>query len=178
MSHPYHLVLAQTIHLRQIWALYEVVIQDLLSHDILQWDDTYPSQQYISQAIHAQQCWMYQTPQQEIIASVVLNESQDPQWSHINWHTLPHQVWVIHAFVIHPNQQGQGLGTSILHTIEKLAIQRCYSGIRLDAFSGNHRVHGFYEDRGYQACGAVKLANKPIGHQIYQCYDKSLQTIS
>ena len=175
MSHPaHHLVLAQSIHLHKIWALYKIVIQDLRAHNILQWDDTYPSQDYIAQAINAQQCWIYQTPQKDIIASVVLNEWQDSQWSQINWHTLSDQAWIIHAFVIHPNQQGQGLGTSILQMIEKKAIQRRYSGIRLDAFTGNLRVHRFYQNQGYQSCGIVQLPNKPIGHQMYQCYDKTL----
>jgi GNAT superfamily N-acetyltransferase len=175
MSNPTHrLVQAQTNHLHQVWMLYEVVIKNLLDHNILQWDTTYPSQNYIAQMIDAQDCWIYCSPQQEIIASVILNEWQDPQWSSISWHTLSDQVWVIHALVIQPNQQGQGLGTSILQMIEKLALQHGYLGIRLDAFNGNHRVHSFYQDRGYKSCGTVQLSNKPLDHQIYQCYDKIL----
>ncbi|PEI33808.1 GNAT family N-acetyltransferase [Bacillus pseudomycoides] len=53
----------------------------------------------------------------------------------------------MHSFCIHPDQQSNGYGKAVLDFCEGLAIQRKYTGIRLDVFSKNDVSQKFYEKK-------------------------------
>jgi ribosomal protein S18 acetylase RimI-like enzyme len=70
--------------------------------------------------------------------------------------------------------QGRGHGRTLLNYCEEFAKKRSYTSIRLDAFAENSTELQFYERHGYIFRGEVRFAFKPVGHQRYCCYEKSL----
>ena len=158
---------------KSIWSLYQEVIQDLNRKEILQWNESYPTYEYIQSSIINKECWIY-TSHNQIIASVVLNQWQDPAWRIIPWHCCDHSTLVIHALVVHPRYQGQGLGKLMVEAIEGLALSLNYESIRLDAFSKNKVSNLLYKKLNYHDRGTVCLTYKPLDNQMYHCYEKEL----
>ena len=169
------LIQASQLNQDQIWSLYQEVISDLNRKKIFQWNEQYPTAHYIRDAIRQRQCWIY-TKDRDLISCVVLNQWQDPQWKEISWKLNQAKILVVHALVIKPLFQNQGIGQEMMITIEDLALKHGYTGIRLDAFSQNHQADALYQKLGYHYRGTVHLTYKPSGYQNYKCYEKAIIT--
>jgi len=155
---------------------YSVLLEcrrSLEAQGLMQWDPQYPSRSFFSDAIATKSLFAF-TDNGRICGVVVLNESQPPEWSAAAWHVQEPPFLVIHAFAIYPQLQGRGYGKHLLRFCETLARERSYTSIRLDAFSENSAALRFYEQQGYVFTGEVQFASKPVNHQRYCCYEKSL----
>jgi ribosomal protein S18 acetylase RimI-like enzyme len=157
-------------------AAYTVLLEcsrALEAQGLMQWDPQYPSRSFFGEAV-ANNSLFALSDSRRICGVVVLNESQPLEWSAAAWRVQEPPFLVIHAFAIAPSLQGRGLGKHLLRFCEAWAKERSYTSIRLDAFSENSTALRFYERQDYVFRGEVQFASKPLGHQRYYCYEKSL----
>ncbi len=62
--------------------------------------------------------------------------------------TLPAPLWYLHALMLDPSEQGQGLGQIFLEGVKRLAL--CEGGtITLDCWAGNTKLRDFYQRAGF-----------------------------
>jgi ribosomal protein S18 acetylase RimI-like enzyme len=157
-------------------AAYTIVVESRLSLEaqgLMQWDPLYPSQSFFADAAADGSLFVLWVSGR-ICGVVVLNELQAPEWNVATWQEKRPPFLVIHAFAISPYVQGRGYGRQLLHFCEDFARERSYTSIRLDAFSENSAALRFYEKQSYVFRGEVQFASKPVSHQRYYCYEKSL----
>jgi GNAT superfamily N-acetyltransferase len=55
--------------------------------------------------------------------------------------------------VVHPEHQGQGVGTALLRALEALARQRDCNIMVLDSYTNNHGSHRLYHRLGFEIWG-------------------------
>ncbi|HBF38124.1 MAG TPA: hypothetical protein DDW50_12470 [Firmicutes bacterium] len=79
---------------------------------------------------------------------------------------------VIHRLAVNPEYQKQGIGRQLMDFAEKCALERGYTSIRLDAYSGNHRAVNLYENRGYKKVGQFFYPSREFP---FYCYEKRIE---
>ncbi|MFN4215480.1 N-acetyltransferase family protein [Exiguobacterium sp.] len=163
------IVLARPSDVNAIERLYLACKDDLLARQIYQWDDTYPNRDYFENCIEDGSIYLMKDSEQ-LLGIVVLDEWQSAEWNEIEWQG--EKPLVIHSLMIHPSQQGKGIGKHILHASERLAKLQGYNSIRLDSFSGNESACSFYRRQNYVERGSVHFDSKPKGHERYTCFEK------
>lgn len=92
---------------------------------------------------------------EEVIACIVLNDYQDPEYKEIRWGYEGENVAVIHRLMVHPHHEGKGIAKRLVRYVEELAKNRRYEAIRLDVFVKNPRAVGFYNQQGYEVIDKV-----------------------
>ncbi len=162
---------AQQHELSEIMALIRAIAKDLQAKGINQWHEEYPTIAMISQDIEEGDVYVLKK-EAIIIGVVTLNEKQDPEYVDINWLNPTGKTLVVHRLGVLPKHQGQGIGQQLITFAEQLAIQQQYVSIRFDTYSKNPRSIHFYECRGYQRLGQIRL---PLCDEFVYCYEKILK---
>ncbi|GCF82008.1 MULTISPECIES: GNAT family N-acetyltransferase [Bacillus cereus group] len=159
--------------LDELDAMYTECKKALLQKKIYQWDDSYPTREHIS--YHLEQGELYCLFEHDsLVGAVVLNEWQSPEYALIDWSETDGCFLIVHSFVIHPFAQGKGYSKVFLSFWESEAKRKNYTGIRLDAFTGNPVSLRLYEKNHYICRGAVYFSSKQPPHNWYNCYEKIL----
>jgi RimJ/RimL family protein N-acetyltransferase len=143
----------------------------LIQNGIFQWDNHYPNKEYFKECIE-DHCLFVLMNDSKIIGHVVLNEWESEEWDIVPWKAS--NPIMIHSLMIHPLYQGRGGGKEFVKRCEEFAMEKEYTSIRLDAFSGNEKAMQLYRNLGYQKRGSVSFKSKPEGHQEYICFEKKL----
>jgi ribosomal protein S18 acetylase RimI-like enzyme len=162
---------AKLIEINGITEMFEDCKSYLERRGILQWDETYPNQEYFETAFKGENLFVLKIDGQ-IKGAMVLDEWQTPEWSKANWTEVEGSPLILHSFCVHPSAQGGGYGGKMLQFAEDFTNSQGYPALRLDTFSGNEGAVKFYEKRGYRRVGEVDLNDKPEGHERYYCYEK------
>ncbi len=75
---------------------------------------------------------------------------------------------VVHRLCVDPAFQGQGIAEQIMIYGEKIARERGYASIRLDAYSSNPRAVRLYERLGYQKVGSVTFPRRTLPFYCFE----------
>lgn len=142
---------------------------NIRENGIDQWDENYPDYASIANDLKTETLFVFRE-NETIIGIVVLNESQDEEYTEINWLTgATDRNLVVHRLAVDPTQQGKGIARTIMDFAENYARELKYDSIRLDTFSQNPRNQRFYLKRGYADLGSVYLKYKK--EHPYFCYE-------
>ena len=145
-------------HLAEILSLCSDCSQIMKSKGIDQWDEVYPNKEIFLNDINNNSLYIARIENsQEIIACIVLNEYQDPEYKDIKWSFDQGKIAVIHRLMVHPKSEGRGIARNLVEFIEKLAKENGYTALRLDVFSQNLRSFNFYKKQGYHVSGKVNF---------------------
>lgn len=130
--------------------------QNMVINLIDQWDDIYPNKEIFLNDIRNDSLYIAVTGNpEEIVACIVLNEDQDPEYKEVNWNYNSEKIAVIHRLMVHPRHEGKGIAQDLVRYIENLAQENQYGSIRLDVFTENLRAVCFYKKLGYEVAGRV-----------------------
>ena len=134
-----------------------------------QWDEDYPNYEVIMQDLQTQTLFAYRE-NNEILGIVVLNETQDEEYTQINWSTCETaRNMIVHRLAVKPSQQRRGIARQLMDYAETWARNNLYDAVRLDTFSQNPRNQRFYSNRGYTDLGPIYLKYKK--DHPYYCYE-------
>jgi len=160
--------LAKIIEIDQILMATKACAAHLISMNIIQWSDQYPSREvYLSDIAHKELYVL--VIDDRIIGSIVITPKMDDEYKEVKWLT-PHQNNLyIHRLSVHPDEQGKGYARKLMDFAENYAIKNNYASIRLDTFSKNFRNQKFYELRGYIKLGNVFFLNQ--SEDPFYCYE-------
>ena len=137
-----------------IMALCAAATQDMLTRGIDQWDEFYPTKDIFAVDIEAGTMYALWRGT-EILAVIVLNQEQEPEYTTVNWQFNSEPIGIIHRLMVHPSAQGKGIASKLLAFAENVARQSGYGTIRLDVFSKNPTAIHLYEKHGYRRAGTV-----------------------
>lgn len=136
---------------------------------IFQWDDIYPNKEQLEEDM--KDGTLYVARKSDIcLGAVSFNEKQEDAYQKVEWQGS-NPVLVVHRLCIDPAFQGQGIAKQLMRFGEKMALEKGYASIRLDAYSGNPKAIGLYERLGYQKVGSVIFPRRDLP---FYCFEKIL----
>jgi ribosomal protein S18 acetylase RimI-like enzyme len=144
---------AHTQDLNEIMKLISSCVLNMEAQGIHQWDEIYPDEKTIRNDIEKQQLYLLED-EGRVCGVIVLNGFQEPQYKSIDW-KFQGKTLVVHRLAIEPARQRKGYATMLMRFAHKLAKERHYENIRLDAFTHNPATVGLYEKLGYRMAGRV-----------------------
>jgi hypothetical protein len=110
------------------------------------------------------------TADASLVAALVLNELQSPEWAQAQWATGA-PILVVHRVMVSPRHQGKGIARDLMHFAENWGAARGYGAIRLDAFCANPRALRLYQGLGHDDVGGASFRKEP-----FRCFEKRLGT--
>jgi len=150
------IIKASERHMEGILSLCKDCSQNMVKNLIDQWDEVYPNKEIFLDDIRNNSLYIAVSDNsEEIIACIVLNEYQEPEYKGIKWKHDREKIAVIHRLMVHQKNEGKGIAQYLVRYIEKLAKEKQYGSIRLDVFANNLRAVSFYKKLGYEVTGKV-----------------------
>jgi len=135
-----------------------------------QWDEVYPGRHTVLSDIHAGTVFLAFRDEPTLLGSLVLNETQSPEWAPVQWEYTSARVVVVHRLMVDPRQQGTGIARELMRFAETWAREHGYEAVRLDAFVANPRALSLYRGLGYRDAGGAWLRKGP-----FRCFEKRLE---
>lgn len=158
----YPIKLASLDDIDVLMVLFRSCGKDLMDKNIPQWGDHYPIRTNIVNDLKNKTVYVIKNDEQQIVATITLDENQDPQYQAVKWKFPSLKVLVVHRLAVVPNAQNQGLATQLMSFAESIAQQKCLEVVRLDAYSLNPKALYFYEKLGYvRAIGEMQYDKIP-----------------
>lgn len=145
---------ADLTDLEEICDLVSRAKENMIEHDILQWDEFYPVEEDFRWDIEKRQLYVGLLEEQ-IAVICVLNQEYDAEYEEGDWKYTDGPFYVIHRLCVNPAFQNRGIaGHTLLHMEEELK-KRGVCSIRLDVFSQNPFALKLYQSLGYCRVGCV-----------------------
>lgn len=161
------ITLATVNEIDRIMELIKSCIEDMKSQGIFQWDEHYPTAEIFEDDIRNGSLYLLKD-QADCLGIISLNEDQSSEYSELEWLITKGKILVIHRLAVNPRWQRQGVARRLMDFAENYAADKGYSGIRLDAYSGNPRALNLYERRGYQKIGQVFFPRRELSFYGYE----------
>jgi GNAT superfamily N-acetyltransferase len=80
--------------------------------------------------------------------------------------TLPEPLWLLHALMLDPSEQGNGLGLTFLEGVKQLALLE-RGTIVLDCWAGNSKLRDFYHRAGFTHHGDFPVKDYEVSVFYY-----------
>jgi ribosomal protein S18 acetylase RimI-like enzyme len=162
----------QSSDVKKTLEMFVSITDQLLNQGIDQWNYDYPDFAILNDDVLNGDNFLIKKDD-DVAASIVLNNIQDAQYKKIHWRTRNSDILVIHRLGVHPKYQGQGLGKKMCLFAESFGRKYGYKSIRLDAYAGNDISNKLYQSLGYsQANGYCYFRKKAIP---FYCFEKKIE---
>lgn len=146
-----------------------LVIANLASHLIDQWDDHYPTRHHLEQDLNCGGLVAI-APDEMLLGFIALNTDQEPQYARGQWHGI--YPAILHRLMVRPCAQHSGIGSALVLRAEHQAIRQGRDSVRLDAFIHNPAAMRLYQRLGYVHRGMVHFRKGP-----FALFEKILATV-
>lgn len=147
-----HFRSAEPSDLDKIFLVFQSAIQNMISQNILQWDEIYPQKSDLREDILKKELYIGLLDD-EIVCAYVLNNEYDEQYKNGNWEFPDASYKVVHRLCVDPRFQNRGVGRETVRHIEEAVREMGIESIRLDAFTENPFSLRMYEKAGYKTVG-------------------------
>lgn len=144
--------LAEPSDLDKIFHIFESAIKNMISQNILQWDEIYPQKSHLHEDILKKELYIG-ILDGEIASVYVLNDECDEQYKNGNWEYPDASYKVVHRLCVDPKFQNRGVGSETVRHIEDVVREMGIQSIRLDAFTENPFSLRMYEKAEYKIVG-------------------------
>ena len=159
---------AKASEIEAILKITRACTNDMISKDIYQWNDSYPSKESFLKDLNREELYVLKN-RNKIIGCVTLSFYMDAVYLPVKWLTPTTNNLYIHRLAIHPDHQNNGHAKKLMEFAEHLASKHNSPSIRLDTFSKNERNQKFYEKRGYQRLESIYFSNQST--YSFYCYE-------
>ena len=168
---------AESEEAKEILIFYQNLIDSIKDSEFKpKWSEYYPNLEYIQTSIERQELYI-SSKDNEIIASVVLNNEFDPNYENIDWiiDAESDEVTVIHTFAIASKFAGKGIGREIFNQIKDNAIKNNQRSIRIDIIDGNIGAQKFFEKFGFEYIDTAQIFHEAVGLEKFHLYEYVLE---
>lgn len=138
--------------LEEIYSLVSHAIDVMISHNILQWDEIYPTKEDFRNDINRGHLYIGLTDG-HIAVVYALNQECDKEYQNGNWKYPNEPFYVVHRLCVAPVFQNKGVARYTLLHIEAELLKKNIHAIRLDAFCNNPFSLKLYDSLQYSRVG-------------------------
>jgi len=149
-----------------VFNIFQSAISRMQAQNIQQWDDIYPDRDIIETDIKSGSMYGYFL-NEELYAVQVLDNTQSPEYSQINWKYPDNFPLVLHRLCVSPEHQNKGIAKEMILFAEKYAEKNKYKTIRFDTFTKNPVSVNLYTKLGYTNSGSVRFRKGE-----FYCFEK------
>ena len=161
--------LAEITDLNRIMEITRACAIDLISNNIFQWNEKYPSKEAFKKDIEKNTLYVCKN-KSRITGCISLCADKDEEYENVKWITEDFKNLYLHRLAVHPEYQKKGVGRSLMDFAEEYAKLNGFKSVRLDTFSQNPRNNKFYKSRNYVQLGDVFF---PMQSEFpFHCYEK------
>ena len=157
----------------KILEFYQNTIESIKNSEFKpKWNKHYPNLGFIKKSIDNDEVYIC-TKNEDIVASVVLNNGFDPEYTDVNWivNAKSDEITVIHAFAVDSNFTGKGIGKQIFSQIKENAIINKQKTIRIDIIDGNIGAQKVFKRLGFEYVDTVEVFHNAVGLEKFHLYE-------
>ena len=163
--------LAEINDLNDIMKMIHNCANDLISKNIFQWNEKYPSRDIFLSDIEKKNLFILKN-NSGIIGCIALSHEKDIEYTDVKWLTKDDKNLYVHRLAVDPKFQKKGIGKLLMDFAEDYARNNKFISVRLDTFSKNERNNRFYKSRKYTKLDDVYFPNQ--SEFPFHCYEKIL----
>jgi len=163
--------LAEIDDLNDIMKMIHNCANDLISKNIFQWNEKYPSRDIFLSDIEKKNLFILKN-NSGIIGCIALSHEKDIEYTDVKWLTKDDKNLYLHRLAVDPKFQKKGIGKLLMDFAEDYARNNKFISVRLDTFSKNERNNRFYKSRKYTKLDDVYFPNQ--SEFPFHCYEKIL----
>jgi ribosomal protein S18 acetylase RimI-like enzyme len=163
--------LAEINDLDDIMKMIHNCANDLISKNIFQWNETYPSREVFLTDIKKKNLYIFKK-NSLIKGCLALSYNKDMEYNDVKWLTKDDKNLYVHRLAVDPKFQKKGIGRLLMDFAEDYARDNKLKSVRLDTFSRNERNNRFYKSRKYIQLDVVYFPNQ--SEFPFHCYEKIL----
>ena len=163
--------LAEINDLDDIMKMIHKCANDLISKNIFQWNEKYPSRDVFLIDIEKKNLFIFKN-RSGVVGCVALSYDKDIEYNDIKWQTKDDKNLYVHRLAVDPKFQKKGIGRLLMDFAEGYARDNKSKSVRLDTFSKNERNNRFYKSRKYTQLDDVYFPNQ--SEFPFHCYEKIL----
>ena len=163
--------LAEINDLNDIMKMINNCANDLISKNIFQWNEKYPSRDIFLSDIEKKNLFILKN-NSGIIGCIALSHEKDIEYNNVKWLTKDDKNLYVHRLAVDPKFQKKGIGKLLMDFAEDYARDNKFKSVRLDTFSKNERNNRFYKSRKYTKLDDVYFPNQ--SEFPFHCYEKIL----
>lgn len=138
--------------LEEIYNLVFHAIDVMVSQNILQWDELYPTKEDFRIDINKKQLYVGLAYEQ-IAVVFTLNQECEEEYKNGRWEHPNVPFYIVHRLCVNPKFQNQGIAKHTLLYIEETLLKKNIHAIRLDAFCNNPFSLKLYDSLHYSRVG-------------------------
>ena len=163
--------LAEINDINDIMKMIHNCANDLISKNIFQWNEKYPSRDIFLSDIEKKNLFILKN-NSGIIGCIALSHEKDIEYADVKWLTKDDKNLYLHRLAVDPKFQKKGIGKLLMDFAEDYARNNKFISVRLDTFSKNERNNRFYKSRKYTKLDDVYFPNQ--SEFPFHCYEKIL----
>jgi len=163
--------LAEINDINDIMKMIHNCANDLISKNIFQWNEKYPSRDIFLSDIEKKNLFILKN-NSGIIGCIALSHEKDIEYTDVKWLTKDDKNLYLHRLAVDPKFQKKGIGKLLMDFAEDYARNNKFISVRLDTFSKNERNNRFYKSRKYTKLDDVYFPNQ--SEFPFHCYEKIL----
>ena len=163
--------LAEINDLNDIMKMIHNCANDLISKNIFQWNEKYPSIDIFLSDIEKKNLFIFKNIS-GTIGCIALSNEKDIEYNDVKWLTKDDKNLYVHRLAVDPKFQKKGIGKLLMDFAEDYARDNKFKSVRLDTFSKNERNNRFYKSRKYTQLDDVYFPNQ--SEFPFHCYEKIL----
>jgi len=163
--------LAEINDINDIMKMIHKCANDLISKNIFQWNEKYPSRDIFLSDIEKKNLFILKN-NSGIIGCIALSHEKDIEYTDVKWLTKDDKNLYLHRLAVDPKFQKKGIGKLLMDFAEDYARNNKFISVRLDTFSKNERNNRFYKSRKYTKLDDVYFPNQ--SEFPFHCYEKIL----
>ena len=163
--------LAEINDINDIMKMIHNCANDLISKNIFQWNEKYPSRDIFFSDIEKKNLFILKN-NSGIIGCIALSHEKDIEYTDVKWLTKDDKNLYLHRLAVDPKFQKKGIGKLLMDFAEDYARNNKFISVRLDTFSKNERNNRFYKSRKYTKLDDVYFPNQ--SEFPFHCYEKIL----
>ena len=163
--------LAEINDINDIMKMIHDCANDLISKNIFQWNEKYPSRDIFLSDIEKKNLFILKN-NSGIIGCIALSHEKDIEYNDVKWITKDDKNLYLHRLAVDPKFQKKGIGKLLMDFAEDYARNNKFISVRLDTFSKNERNNRFYKSRKYTKLDDVYFPNQ--SEFPFHCYEKIL----
>jgi len=163
--------LAEINDINDIMKMIHDCANDLISKNIFQWNEKYPSRDIFLSDIEKKNLFILKN-NSGIIGCIALSHEKDIEYTDVKWLTKDDKNLYLHRLAVDPKFQKKGIGKLLMDFAEDYARNNKFISVRLDTFSKNERNNRFYKSRKYTKLDDVYFPNQ--SEFPFHCYEKIL----
>ena len=138
--------------LEEIYSLVAHAVDVMVSQNILQWDEIYPTKEDFRTDINKHQLYVGLIGRQ-IAVVFALNQECEEEYKNGRWEHPNVPFYIVHRLCVNPDFQNQRIAKRTLLYIEETLLKMDIHAIRLDVFCNNPYSLKLYDSLHYSRVG-------------------------